>query len=186
VNSLVGEGELRGAIRIPNAVAPVHIVADLRAGQITCYIDIDAPKEGRPTTRVNWLLRQLRTAPGDVRLEAFVANARGAGATELLAKVREDPSLLVADPKRDIRAFRIALSSPMGAKRGTGRGGFIDSVLDLVDSFYGDVVQNLKAWAAAPPKMRESVVLPEERPALSSTALSSQDGIQVQADDPDE
>jgi hypothetical protein len=134
---------------------------------------------------VNWLLRQLKAAPGDVRLEAFVANARGAGATELLAKVREDPTLLVADPKRDIRSFRIALSGPMGAKRGTGRGGFIDSVLDLVDTFYGDVVQNLKAWAAAPPRMREHLVIPDERPGLSSTALSSQDGTQTEGNQPD-
>ena len=186
LTSLVTEGELTGAIRIPHAVAPIHVVADLRAGRITCYIDVDAPKEGRPTTRVNWLLRQLKAASGDVRLEAFVVNARGAGATELLGKVREDPTLLVADPKRDIRAFRIALSGPMGAKRGTGRGGFIDSVLDLIDSFYGDVVQNLKAWAAAPPRMRENVVVPDARPELSSTALSSQDGTQTQETSPAE
>ena len=44
-------------------VAPINIVADLRAGRITCYADVDAPREGRPTTRVNWLLRQLKDAP---------------------------------------------------------------------------------------------------------------------------
>jgi hypothetical protein len=112
-----------------------------------------------------------------VRVEAFAANARGAGATQLLGKVRDDPSVLIADPKRDIRAFRIAMSTPMGVKRGIGRGAFIDSVLDLVDTFYGDVVQHLKPWAAAPPKMRDAVPpVPEEPPALTSTALSSQDG----------
>jgi len=65
----------------------------------------------------------------------------------------------------------------MGVKRGTGRGAFIDSVLDLVDTFYGDVVQHLKAWAAVPPKMRDAVPpVPAEPPVLTSTALSSQDG----------
>lgn len=177
LHSMVATGELAGAIRIPHAVAPISIVADLRAGRITCFADIDAPKDGRPATRVNWLVRQLKAAPDGVRLEAFVANARGAGATELLGKVREDPSVLIADPKRDIRSFRIALSAPMGVKRGTGRGAFIDSVLDLVDAFYGDVLQNLKAWAAAPPKMRDPVTpVASEPPALTSTALSSQDG----------
>jgi len=177
LTNMVSTGELSGAIRIPHAVAAINIVADLRAGRITCYADIDAPKEGRPTTRVNWLVRQLRAAPNGVRLEAFAANARGAGATELLGKVREDASVLIADPKRDIRTFRIAMSAPMGVKRGTGRGAFIDSVLDLVDTFYGDVVQHLKAWAAAPPKMRDAVPpVPAEPPVLTSTALSSQDG----------
>lgn len=177
LTSLVSTGELTGSIRIPHAVAPINIVVDLRAGRVTCFADVDAPREGRPSTRVNWLLRQLKAAPEGVRLEAFVANARGAGATELLSKVREDPSVLVADPKREIRAFRVAMSSPMGAKRGTGRGAFIDSVLDLVDSFYGEVLQHLKAWAAAPPKMREPVQpVADEPTALTSTALSSQDG----------
>jgi len=179
--SLVGEGALSGSIRIPNTVAPIHIIADLRAGRVTCHVDIDAPKDGRPTTRVNWLLRQLRTAPDGVRVEAFAHNARGAGATELLGKVREDPSLLIADPKRELRSFRVAMSAPMGVKRGRGQGSFIDSVLNLVDAFYGDVMQHLKAWAAAPPKMREATSVPDEPLALTSTALSSQDGAEPAA-----
>lgn len=176
LTGMVTTGELTGSIRIPNTVAPINIVADLRAGRVTCFVDIEAPKEGRPGTRVNWLIRQLKGAPDSVRLEAFVLNARGAGATELLSKVREDPAVLIADPKKDLRAFRIAMSAPMGAKRGTGRGAFIDSVLDLVDAFYAEVVQHLKAWSAAPPKMRETLPPPEVRPVLSSTSLSSQDG----------
>ena len=176
LSSLVGTGELAGSIRIPHAVAPITIVADLRASRLTCFVDIDAPREGRPTTRVNWLVRQLKSAPEGARLEAFMVNARGSGATELLAKVREDSNALVADPKRDIKSFRVALSAPMGTKRGVGRGSFIDSTLDLVDSFYGDVVQHLKAWSAAPPKLRDQVSVLDVAPALSSTAISSQDG----------
>ena len=71
----------------------------------------------------------------------------------------------------------------MGAKRGRGRGAFIDSVLDLVDTFYGDVVQHLKAWSAAPPRMREVDPEPSQPATLSSTALSSQDGAES-AEDP--
>lgn len=138
---------------------------------------MDAPREGRPTTRVNWIVRQLKHAPDSTRIESFVANSRGAGAAELLGKVREDSAVLVTDPKKDIRSFRVALSVPMGAKRGRGRGSFIDSVLDLVDSFYGDVVQHLKAWSPAAPKLREPVAVPDEKASLNSTALSSQDGL---------
>src|SRR3712207_1777950 len=61
VDSLVKDGRLTGAIRIPNAVAPLHIELDLRAGRVTCHVDLDAPKEGRPSTRVNWLVRQLKS-----------------------------------------------------------------------------------------------------------------------------
>lgn len=177
IDSLAANGTMSGAVRIPNAVGPIHITADLRAGRINCHVDIAAPREGRPTTRVNWLLRQLKSVPEGVRVEAFLANARGDGAAELLSAVREDPSLLVQDPKRELRSFRVAISEPMGAKRGRGKGAFIDSVLDLVDDFYGDVVQYLKVWSAAPPRMRDSDVVPsDELKALSSTSVSSQDG----------
>jgi len=174
--SLVQIGELAGVIRISHAVGPVNVVADLRANRITCFVDVNAPQEGRQTTRVNWIVRQLKDARPDVRVESFAARARGAGAAELLADVREDPRLLAPDPNRDIRSFRIALSVPAGSKRGRGRGAFIDSVLDTLDTFYGEVVQHIKPWAAAPPKLREADRTADVPDELVSTDLSSQDG----------
>lgn len=185
VASLCQDGRLHGSIRIPSTVGPLVLTADLRAGTVTCHVDIDAPKEGRATTRVNWLLRQLKAAPESLRVEAFAAHSRGPGTAELLRDVRENPGALVADPARELRMFRVALTSPMGTKRGRGRGSFIDSVLDAIDSFYAEVMQNLKAWSAAPPRMRsdaEAAVQQEPvAPALISAALSSQDGAQVAA-----
>jgi len=65
----------------------------------------------------------------------------------------------------------------MGAKRSRGRGAYIDSVLGAVDQFYGDVLQHLKVWSAAPPRLREPIEPPPTTPvALVSTAQSSQDG----------
>jgi hypothetical protein len=178
LDGLANRGELLGAIRIPNTVAPIHIVADLKAGRITCYLDVDAPKDGRASTRVNWLLRQLKTAPDSLRVEASTANSRGNGAAELLGTLRANPAAIIADPKKDLRSFRLALSAPLGVKRGRGRGAFIDSTLDLLDAFYGDVVQHLKAWSASPPRMRDPNVAEAPPVQLASTALSSQDGAQ--------
>ena len=173
---LATAGVLRGAIRIPNAIGPLVVTVDVRSGRITCHVDVDAPREGRATTRVNWLIRQLRSAPESLRVEASVAHGRGPGTAELLKVVREEPSRLIADPSKDLRSFRVALSSTLGTKRGRGRGSFIDSVLDAVDAFYGEVLQYLKAWSAAPPKLREEPEPPTRPVALVSTALSSQDG----------
>jgi hypothetical protein len=173
---LASTGVLQGAIRIPNAIGPLVVTADLRAGRVTCHVDVDAPREGRSTTRVNWLVRQLRVAPETVRVEASVAHGHGPGSAELLKVVRDQPAKLIADPSKDLRSFRVALSSTLGQKRGRGRGSFIDSVLDAVDAFYGEVLQYLKAWSAAPPKLREEPEPPTRPVALSSTALSSQDG----------
>ena len=183
IETLTHDGTLCGAIRIPDTVGELVVTADLRASRLTCHVDVDAPKEGRQTTRVNWLVRQLKNAPPDVRIEAYVMHGRGAGAAELLKVVRDDPTVLVADPVKDLRAFRVALSLPMGSKRGRGRGSFIDSLLAAVDSFYGEVIQHLKAWSAAPPRLRpepEAVERqPDVPPALVSTSLSSQDGAEA-------
>jgi hypothetical protein len=181
---LATAGVLRGAIKIPRAIGPLVVTADLRAGRVTCHVDVDAPREGRPTTRVNWLVRQLRAAPETLRIEASVAHGRGPGTAELLKVVRVEPAKLVADPTKELKSFRIALSSPLGPKRGRGRGSFIDSMLEAVDAFYGDVLQYLKAWSAAPPKLREDPEPPVRPVALSSTALSSQDGAEQAPDAP--
>ncbi|MCW2736047.1 hypothetical protein [Nocardioides sp.] len=186
--SLCATGELSGAIRIPGTAGHLVVTADLRAGKVTCHVDVDAPKEGRATTRVNWLLRQLKNAPDATRVEAFVAHARGSQAAELLGVVRENPSSLVLDPTKDLRSFRLAVSSTLGTKRGRGRGSFIDSVLTAVDGFYAEVLGSLRAWAAAPPKLRpvhpEPPELDDTVPAaLASTDYSSQDGTEVSSPD---
>jgi hypothetical protein len=129
---------------------------------------------------VNWLVRQLKEAPGNLRVESFVAHGRGTSAAELLSDVRENPSSLVVDPSRELRAFRVAMTGPMGTKRGRGRGSFIDSVLDGIDAFYGVVLGNLRAWSATPPKLRDRHPAPEDMdesvaPPLRSTDYSSQD-----------
>jgi len=179
---LATTGTLTAALRIPGAVGALFVTADLRAMKITCHVDVDAPHEGRPTTRVNWLVRQLKDSPDTVRVESYAAYSRGPGNAELLGKVRENPALLVGDPSKELRTFRVAAISLAGTKRGTGRGSFIDSVLDAIDSFYEQVIQNLKPWMPAPPKMRSAEETIEVEPvpaALVSTAISSQDGPQV-------
>ncbi|ACQ81000.1 conserved hypothetical protein [Beutenbergia cavernae DSM 12333] len=180
VEDLTSAGVLTGSIRIPSTVGDIVVAADVRAGTIVCHIDVDAPRQGRPTTRVNWLVRQLKNAPESVRIEARAAHSRGAGAVGLLKAIRDDPSQLVADPAKEIRAFQVATVTPMGTKRGRGRGAFIDSVIEAVDVFYADVVQHLKAWSAAPPRLRPEIepatAGPDGvSPGLPSTGLSSQD-----------
>lgn len=70
----------------------------------------------------------------------------------------------------------------MGLKSGRGQGAFIDGLLAAIDTFYAEVLQSLKAWAAKPPRMREQTDTSELArdqevpPALVATALSSQDG----------
>lgn len=180
LDRLVSDGILQTALRIPHAASPVTVTADLRASEVYASIEVESPREGRNTTRINWLTRQLKNAPDELRVEAFAQYSRGPGAAELLKTVRETPQVLVVDPQRELRSFRLTLSAPLGGKRGRGRGSFIDSVLHTVDRFYGEVVQGVKPWSAPPPKLRpaaeDSPPQPGVPQALVSTAYSSQDG----------
>jgi len=176
---LVDEGVLRAQLRIPRAVSPMSVEVSLRTGQIQCGFSLEAPSQGRPTTRVNWLVRQLKDAPESVRIEAFAIRARS-GTAALLKDVRADPARLIADPTRDLKTFVVTALQPMGTKRGRGRGSFIDSVVDAIETTYGAVGQQLKAWSAAPPRLRsdDEVLTDADEP---STALSSQDADQPRA-----
>lgn len=178
-SALCKDGALTGSIAVPGTVGSLVVTADLRAAQVICHVDVDAPKEGRPSTRVNWLIRQLKDAPNNVRIEAFVSHGRGASSAELLGTVRDNPSALLVDPARELRSFRVAISFPLGSKRGRGRGAFIDSVLGAVDTFYADVLGSLRPWTAAPPKLRPALPGTEdlEPTELASTDYSSQDDV---------
>lgn len=180
-STLVRTGQLQAAIRVPNAISEMTVVADLRSSKVSCSLSVAAPREGRATTRVNWLTRQLKDANGATRIEAFVQHGR-TGTAELLRELHENPAKLVIDSTKDIKLFVITQTSAMGTKRLAGRGSFINSVLDAIDGSYAEVGQRLKAWAASPPRLRspEEVEtepgLPDEIP---SAALSSQDPSRV-------
>jgi stress response protein SCP2 len=153
---LADSGLLFGTLKVPGAAGPIVVTADLRAERVSCSITLDAPREGRPTTRVNWLLRQLSDARDGVRVEALLAGGAGRSTAQLLGGTGKAPRNLdglIPKDGRDIRAFRISLDLPMGGRRATGQGSLIGSVVDVVDCFYAEVVQHLTPWTSRPPKM---------------------------------
>ncbi len=197
VSRLVETGILRGALRVPNAIAPIDISADVRSGLITCSINVAAPAQGRTKTRINWLTRQLANAPDKVAIEAWPAWARIPGPSQPLVAVREQPDCLIEDPQKELKSFTIRLSALAGTKRGQGRGSFVGSVLALVEDFYASVVQNIRPWTPPAPPVKPRSTTDEgadedgisgELPLKStarSTAVASQQNLNV-ADDDDE
>jgi hypothetical protein len=155
VKELATQGTLTASLRVPDAVGDIRIRADLRARRTLTSVTIDAPREGRAKPRINWLLRQLADAPGDLRVEAAFPNARQT-TSALLADIRDEPEKLLypADPKREPKAFTVTLARPMGQKRGKEEGSFVRETRSQTFDFYRDIVQQLKSWQARPPKLR--------------------------------
>jgi hypothetical protein len=123
---------------------------------------------------VNWLLRQLSEAPDGLVVEVSFANTKATTAA-LVGAAKEDPRrlLLANDPKRPPRAFRLALSRAMGTKRGKGERSFVLETRKQAVGFYRDLVQNLRPWRAAPPKLPEEPVETPETPTPAPPAFSA-------------
>ena len=153
---LADTGVLETVLRVPAAVGDIRLQADLRAKRTLTSVDVEAPAEGRPKSRVNWLLRQLNAAPDELRIDVAFPNARQT-TSELLGTVREDPELLLypQDSTRAPRSFRLTLGRQMGQKRGKEEGSSVRETRLQTFDFYRDLVQNLKPWQARAPKLRD-------------------------------
>jgi hypothetical protein len=186
---LAESGKLEAALKVPDAVGNLEIEADLRTRKVTTSVEVGAPQEGRPKTRINWLLRQLRHAPADLRIDVSFSNARETS-SRLLSEATEAPDTLLSatDPKRDPRTFRIALTRKVGSKRGKDAGSFVRETRTQAIDFYGDLIQDLRKWQPAAPKLPreepevdQQVASPE--PPVFSGSLSREPGEGSQPDD---
>ncbi len=176
VRQLVDSGQLSASIRVPDAAAPIDLRADLRTRLFTTSAELAAPREGRPRTRIAWLLRQLKDAPDSVRVEVRYPNAKET-ASGTLKEVRETPDKLLygPDPKREPRTFTVSLSRELGVKRGKVPGSFVHASRQQANDFYRLVLQQLRAWSARAPKLPEAaeastLEASSEPPAFSAVA----------------
>jgi hypothetical protein len=83
--------------------------------------------------------------------------------------------VLVEDPAHELKSFTVSLSCNAGPARGQGRGSFVDSVLTAVDKFYSEVVQHVKPWTPAPPKIRDGESSEPDEP-MSTEDIVAADG----------
>jgi hypothetical protein len=165
VQGLVGNSDLAGAVRVPDAIASLGLCADLKARQLTTSVNVDAPREGRPAARISWMLRQLADAPAGLRITVAFANSRETTSL-LLSEAHEYPQRLLSstDPKREPRTFELALTRPLGLKSGKGQGSFVRETRRQLIDFYGELVQDLKPWQAKAPKLPEAPAQVPETP----------------------
>lgn len=175
IRRLANEGVLSGTVRVPDAIGDLHLEADLRAQQVATSVTLPAPRDRRPSAAVNWILRQLRDAPSELRVSVRFAQGRDTTAL-LLGDAREEPKPLLSqtDPKRPPREFTLALSRPMGRKRGRGRGSFVSDTMQQSIDFYREIVQDLRPWSPQAPKLpAETIEEPELPPTPEPPPFSS-------------
>ena len=164
---LVEDGSLSGAIAIPNAIAPIEVSANVKAALVSVAVTVQAPLQGRSRARLSWLLRQLREAPDALRVD--IAFERTPFTTSgVLGDLRNDTKSVLQATDRLPRAFTLVQTRRVGMRPTTGSGSFAGDTASLLDEFYREVVQGLKAWTPPAPKL--AVEKPEraEEPAVSA------------------
>jgi hypothetical protein len=168
VRSLVDAGRLVASIRVPNAAGPIDLEADLRGRRFRTSVVLGAPKEGRPQTRINWLLRQVADANDDLLIEVrYPSQKEPTSCSVKEARSKPERLLYVHDPKRDPWTFRLTASQDLGMKRGRIAGSFIQQSRSQTNEFYRSIVQGLRAWAPTAPKLpaKPEAVMPTASPA---------------------
>ena len=154
VESLINDGSLAATLRIPDTVADLDVSVDLKARQNIIETTFDAPSDKGGKGRIGWLVRQLKDAPENLVIEAYAKNAR-TGVAATLADVREESTVLIGDDKKEPVKFRLVARSEMGLGRRAGKKpGFAQALIISIESFYGDVLQNLTAYQAKAPKLQ--------------------------------
>jgi hypothetical protein len=172
--SLANRGVLYGGLSIPDVAGIVNVTADLRARQLAFATEIDAPREGRSRGRVSWLVRQLKDAPEDTRIEARIARSQNSLAGSL-GDIRTQPETVLPPSDKEIRGFQVSLTRNMGLKKDATKGSFIETVISGTEEFYRLVLQGLRPWKAAPPKLKPKepsaeAVLPPPREVEEAVA----------------
>ncbi|MEJ7748826.1 MAG: hypothetical protein WKF56_05960 [Candidatus Limnocylindrales bacterium] len=171
VRRLVEEGSLAASIRVPDAAAPIDLDVNLRTREVTTSASFAAPREGRSTTRINWLLRQLKDAPPTLRVEVRYPNTKDVTSMLLRDAVVAPQQLLHAsDFKREPKEFTIAWARPMGIKRGKLAGSFVGDTKAQVTDFYRGVLQTIKPWLPSAPRL--PAVITTVDPTLDNEVLS--------------
>lgn len=153
---LTDKHELTCSLDVPDAAAPIAVVADLQRRSLSVSIALVAPRDkSRSTSRINWLLRQLKKAKPEGLHVRATWPGRAPTTQATLAALRENPSLLEAENRRLVPTqFEILLIRDIGGKFG-GSKTFIEHLEAAVPYFYEQVGQHLRAYVASPPRLRK-------------------------------
>ncbi|SLN26815.1 hypothetical protein ROG8370_01008 [Roseovarius gaetbuli] len=147
--------QLRSVLEIPDAAAPLEVVADIARRTIDVGMTLRAPEDKMSSkARLNWLLRQIKIEPDP---DVFVrlnwpgrSDATQFSLTELIG----DPNLCEKDKSGlQVISFHVFIARRLGAKF-TQQVNFIKELEDVVPFFYHQIGQNLFEWRKPAPRIK--------------------------------
>lgn len=147
---------LRALLDIPNAAAPLEIVADIARRTLDVGMTLRAPEDRKSSkARVNWLLKQIKgQVPADLQVRL---NWPGRSEpTQFSYEALVADSSIVEKDKGSLQvlSFHIFIARRLGA-RFTQQVNFVSDLEEVVPEFYREIGQNLSAWRMSAPRIKE-------------------------------
>jgi hypothetical protein len=174
----VDQGVLGGVLQIPGAVGDVAVDVIVAAQSVRYSVEIDAPTDGRPKTRVNWLLRQLErdaASNGDVTIKVnwqykkFRTQASLADALVDAGKLFVDSAGTPVPSDTYPKSFVLERAVRLPKGKGRSNAPVLEGVSKGFEEFYGNVVAKVKPWVAPAPQMPDETA----KPGAASVVLQS-------------
>lgn len=174
IQNLIGEHSLSGELHIPNAASTILVVADLARRTVIVSMRLNTPSDrSRPTAAINWFTKQLKNK--DVIINPLVRAVwpgRIPDTQDTFDNVVENPALLVPNGMKDIpKCIEVLSIYDLGAKF-KGSKVFVDSIIEIVPSFYKDIGENLSKWVPSAPKVMPDPI-PENEGGIKEVVIDS-------------
>mgnify|MGYP001048749097 FL=1 len=148
---------------MPDAAAPVEIIADIARRTIDIGMSLRAPEDRVSSkARVNWLIRQVRTEHINEVFVRMVWPGRSESTQFPLSELIADPSICEKDKSGlQVIRFHIFIARRLGATF-IQQVNFIRELEEVVPFFYREIGQNLQEWRKLAPKIKEDRTTAED------------------------
>lgn len=162
LSGLKDDTSLKLELDIPNAAAPLEIVADITRRTIDVGMALKAPEDKKSSkARLNWLLRQMKSSELDDLHIRLHWPGRSEATQFEVAALMEDPSICEEGKNGlQVRSFFVFMSRRLGG-RFTQQVNFVSDLEKAVPEFYSEVGQFLVPWRQKAPSIKLEATEPE-------------------------
>lgn len=150
-------------LEIPDAAAPLEIVADITRRTVDVGMTLKAPdNKVSSKARVNWLLRQIKSEKTDDLFIRLKWPGRSVDTQFAFVDLDSNPALCNEGKEgQQVSGFHLFYSRRLGAKF-TQQANFISELEGVVPEFYQEIGQELRSWHKPAPRIKPEKVTPEE------------------------
>ena len=157
LNILSNDKKLCASFGIPDAAAPLDVVADLARRCIEVGMTLYAPDKTKTSTRIKWLLRQIRQEDDTPNLHVRIHwPGKSSSTLHLVSDLREDVDV-AGSGKENLTPTGFHLFEVRQLEgRFAQQINFVKDLEKFVSDFYGTYGQNLSAWTKPAPKLKDN------------------------------